>query len=270
MVRRIRLFSMLGVLLLASASAHAGTLSSATWYQASDFPGLLQGIPMTRTSAQLNASGTSTATSIAVSVSYPAIATTIFQPGSVLDLAVQITQGGAQAITATPGMANGTPGIPGMVILMSAIHSGMGVNQSMFMIGANTIVQVPLSIGKANLNATFGTTTSGYFLVVGVIHWMTIDFYAWTPGTVQFTGLTSKGVALPNVTAMGSFNLTANGGGTVTLVSPSKISIDGNLIGRRTASFTTLVLTFVPEPGALLLLGAGGLTLLLGGRRAQR
>jgi hypothetical protein len=60
---------------------------------------------------------------------------------------------------------------------------------------------------------------------------------------------------------MGSFNLTAKGGGTVTLVSPSKISIDGSIAQRRTASFTTLVLTFVPEPGALLLLAGAALFL---------
>jgi hypothetical protein len=69
------------------------------------------------------------------------------------------------------------------------------------------------------------------------------------------------------VIAAGSFNLNAQGGGTVTLVSPSKISIDGALAQRRTASFTALVMTFVPEPGTLLLLGGAALALALGGRR---
>jgi hypothetical protein len=32
--------------------------------------------------------------------------------------------------------------------VMSAIHSGMGVNQSTFSVGVNTIVAVPPSIGK--------------------------------------------------------------------------------------------------------------------------
>jgi hypothetical protein len=63
---------------------------------------------------------------------------------------------------------------------------------------------------------------------------------------------------------MGSFNLTAGGNGTVTLVSPSKVDIDGSLAQRRTASFTKLTLSFVPEPGWLALLVGGfpGLVLL--------
>jgi hypothetical protein len=244
----------LGGLGLATA-ASAGTLTNATWFQ------VTQGVPMTRTFGQIGAAGTgSTATSISVTLSYPFFATTAFAPGSQIDLAQQITFGGPQAITATPGMASGNPGIPGTVVVMSAIHVAMGANQSMFMVGANTIVAVPLSAGKAG-------TFTGTFSAVGALHYLTVDFYAWTPGTLVFSGLTSKGMALPNVTAAGSFALNSQGGGTVTLVSPSKISIDGTLAQRRTAGFTSLVLSFVPEPGTLLLLGAGALGLVLMGSR---
>jgi hypothetical protein len=82
------------------------------------------------------------------------------------------------------------------------------------------------------------------------------------------------GNALPNVVAMGSFNLNGAGGGTVTLVSPSKILIDGPAAQRRTAGFTTLKLSFVgsvvPEPSTLLLLGAGVVGLVLVGSRKSR
>jgi hypothetical protein len=177
----------------------------------------------------------------------------------VVDLAVQVTQGGTQAITATAGMANGAPGIPGTVIVMSAVHVLKGLNQSQFMVGTNTLVAVPISNGKAG---QFVDT----FFVLGQLHTITVDFYAWTAGSQVFSGLTSSGDPLPDVTAMGSFNLTPNGGGTVTLVSPSKVSVDGSLAQRRTAAFTKLVMNFVPEPGSLLLLGGAGLAFFLARR----
>jgi hypothetical protein len=232
-VRRFWRLSAVGIL-LASSGAHAGILTNATWFQ------VTQGVPMTRTYYQLGIDpwdNFSTQNSIAVNLSYPFFSTTAFARGTQIDLAQQITFGGPQAITATANMANGTPGIPGTVIVMSAIHVGVFTNT---------------------------------FLVTGALHGLTVDFYAWTPGPFAFTGLTSKGQPLPNVTAAGSFNLTEYGGGTVTLVSPSKVSIDGSLAQRRTASFTKLVLSFVPEPSTLLLLGGSALALVLAGRRAQR
>ena len=245
--------------MLAATAASAGTLTHATWFQ------VTQGVPMTRSNAQLGAAGSSTATSIAVTLGYPFLSTSFFvpkTPNGTLDLAIKITQGGAQAITATPGMASGDPGIPGTVVVMTAGHIGMGLNQSMFKVGINTLVQVPLSAGKAG-------QFTGTFTVVGALHTITVDFFAWTPGTQVFTGLTTKGQALLTVTAAGSFDLTALGGGSVTLVSPSKISIDGPLAQRRTAGFTKLVLNFIPEPGTLLLLGAGALGLVFMGTRKK-
>jgi PEP-CTERM motif-containing protein len=249
--------------LIAASAAQAGTLTMASWSQ------ITQGVPMDRTLTALGAAGTSTATSIAVTLAYPAFSFQTFIPktaNGVLDLHVKITQGGPQALTATPAMAGVDVGIPGTVVVMTANHVGMGVNQSMFNPGINTLVAVPVSIGQAG-------QFTGSFIVLGITHTITVDFFAWTPGGTTFTGLTTKGVALPTVMANGSFALSAGGGGTVTLVSPSKISIDGSLAQRRTASFTTLKLTFagdvVPEPGTLLLLGAGALGLALVGSRKR-
>ena len=180
-------------------------LLEATWFQ------VTQGLPMTRTHFQLGATGASTGTSFAVSLSYPFLSTNFFVPK-------------------TP---NGT------------------------------ILAVPLSNGRAG-------QFTGTFTIVGITHHITVDFYAWTPGSIAFTGLTEKSMALPDVTAAGSVMQTlVHGDGQVTLVSPSKISIDGALAQRRTVSFTSLRLVF-PEPGAWLLLGAGTLALGLATRRGRR
>jgi hypothetical protein len=115
---------------------------------------------------------------------------------------------------------------------------------------------------------------TGYFYTANSLHYITVDFYAWTAGTHTFTGLTQKGVALPSAKAAGSFALTAQGGGTVTLVAPARITIDSTgsaqIAQQRTVSVTTLKLTFVPEPSGALLLGAAGLAsaLVLRGRAA--
>jgi hypothetical protein len=255
-MKRLTFAATVAVLLLATGAAHAGSLTMATWLQ------VTQGFPMTRTTAQLGATGTSTAGTIAVNLAYPAFATAFFvpkTPNGVLDLHIKITQGGPQAITATPGMALGTPGIPGTVILMTAVHIAKGPNVSMYNPGINTLLQIPVSVGHAG-------QAQSTFTVSGQAHYVTVAFYGWTAMSQTFTGLTSKFVALPDVVAMGSFNLTGMGGGTVTLVSPTKLSINGALAQRRTVTFTALKLSFLPEPAALLLLGASALGVLVARR----
>jgi hypothetical protein len=226
---------------------------------------------MSRSREQLTPRGYNVGTaSIDVSLTYPANFTRyntsarFFVPktaNGVLDLAILIKQGGPQHLTATPSMAVATMGVPGVVTVRTAVHNSKGVNASTFMTGINTLVRVPLSVGVPG-------QFTGSFLVLGINHLITVDFYGWTPGTRVFRGLTTKGVALPTVTAAGSWNLpTSEALGTVTLVAPTKISIDGSLFQRRTAGITSLKLYFVPEPSTLLLLSAGALALALVGIR---
>jgi hypothetical protein len=260
---------------LAPAGASAGTLISATWTQS------IQGVALTATNsgatctdtnpahvpgagfitcptAGLQATGASTATSYNVGLTMPLFEMQAFTTGGTINIGTMASLAGAQSIAGNAFSAAGTPGVAGTVVIGGAVHTmGSAWNQPV----GQTLFKIPLSVGKAGV-------ITDYFVVSGSYHYMTIDFYAWTPGTLGFSDLTSMGGSLPDVVAIGSFDLTANGGGTVTLVSPTKISIDGPLAQRRAASFATLKLTFVPEPSTLLLLAASALGLLAVGRRS--
>jgi len=268
------LTALLLVLGIGAAAARAGTLTTATWIQ------VAEGVPVTRTTTYPRSSGSGHSfldggvTSIWAFPSLPQLTTSFFIPAGTFPIArhVALSLGGglqALALTATPSMAGATRAIPGSLVVMTALHRAR-VNASMYSVGRYTLLRVPLAVGHAG-------QVTGYFTVFGVQQYMTVDFYSWTVGTLTFTGLLSHGNALPDVVAMGAWDLSPvnplssqfGGAGTVTLVAPMKISIDSgaSLLVRRTASFTTLTLSFVsdgpydtvpvPEPGALLLIAAG-------------
>jgi hypothetical protein len=260
--------------LLVGSTANAGALLSATWTQS------LQGVDVTvtnsgstctstganlvqqqiscSTGSGLNPTGTFTGGSYSVSLTLPAFSLTQFTTGGAINIRTAASiPGGVQTISGNNSNAAPNAGLPGMVTVKVDAHAAKGVNASLLTAAPTTLVKVPLSIGKAG-------AVTGYFYVLTNIHYITVDFYAWTPHTRTFTGLTTKGAALPSVIAAGGVS-----GNTVTLVSPSKISIDGPLAQRRTASFTTLTLTYAPEPSTLLLLGAGVVGLALVGSRKR-
>lgn len=227
------------------APVAAGTLTSATWVSEAFglWPGASFSVPVTAT-------GGSSGSAVSVSLTLPPFAGGSFGVGGPINTYQQLTLSGVQAITATPGMANVVGSIQGHVTFKNASHTMGSMLDPM-----TTLARLPLSIGQ---NGSATTT----WVILGSYHYFTVDFYAWTPGTRTFTGLTSMGLALPNEVVMGSFDLTAMGGGSVLLVAPTRISVDGFPAQQRSLAVTRLKLNFVPEPGALLLLGAAALALL--------
>jgi hypothetical protein len=223
-----------------------------------DRHGMPFGVPVT-------ASGTSTATSVSVSVSVPPFTSAFVLPPTVSGFPyhVKLTLGGAAHLTASPSMAAPTGGVPGTVIVMSAVHLNKGVNASMYVPGAQSVFHVPLDVG-GNGHTSYVGTAFGNPITVNA------DFLGWTLHTRTFTGLSSHSLAAPDVVAMGSFNLTAMGGGSVQLVAPIRISVDSTerYFHHNSVALTTLKLSFVPEPSALLLFGAAVAALVLA--RASR
>jgi hypothetical protein len=85
---------------------------------------------------------------------------------------------------------------------------------------------------------------------------------AWSAGTVAVTLPTSMGGTI--TTSFAGYDNRVGGVGTLQLVTP--IRIDSNVSGASVV-WTSLRLTFVPEPATALLLGAGTLGLAAHGRR---
>ena len=94
----------------------------------------------------------------------------------------------------------------------------------------------------------------------------------WHIGAVTQTGLTNAFAAIPDVMATGSVFVTSMGNTHVNLVSLGRIKIRG-LQNNDTSSPAFMRMVFapsVPEPGTLMLLGAGVAGLALIGRRKMR
>lgn len=215
-----------------------------------------------------DATASSPPTFFNVSLTMPLFQMQVFTTGGAINVGTMATLSGALTITGNGQSATATGGPVGRLTVGGAQHTMASMwNQPLM----GTLVQIPLSFGKAGAR-------SGSFTVLGSYHYFTVAFYGWTRGTTTFTGLTSAGQPLPNGVAMGTSSVVPYvQGGTmgvraITLVSPTKISVDGPSAQRRTVSFTSLRLGFhvdgigLPEPGTLLLLAAAALLLGVGRR----
>jgi hypothetical protein len=118
--------------------------------------------------------------------------------------------------------------------------------------GPTALLEVPLVAGAPGAQATWA---GGGVSVTAV-------GAAWSAGTVVVTLPTSMGGV--RTTSFAGYDNRVGGVGTLQLVTP--IRIDTNISGA-SLIWTSLRLTFVPEPATALLLGAGTLGLAAHGRR---
>jgi hypothetical protein len=238
-----KLFVVLAVgALVAAGQASAAPLGSASFsFQLGTLPGAsfpatgATGASTSNLSVSLNAGsafqGTFT-TTIPTSAAPPLTAIQIFVTNNVAGAFV----GGAPNSVGGNMSVNGTANVYGI---------------GGFPSGGAPLLAVPLNIGAPNTVTKIGGGVA--ITAVGA---------GWTAGQVVITGTGDAGTGM--ATQTGANGLTPGGVGTLVLVSPTKIftNIAGTL-----AAFGVLSLTYVPEPGTLLLLGLGVAGLAAIGRR---
>jgi hypothetical protein len=121
----------------------------------------------------------------------------------------------------------------------------------------------PCNSAVANLTVPLENVGAGGFDIVTSAVNVTIVGAPWTIGTASASGLTGMGFAHGPATLTSS---TAQPSGVVQLVTP--IFVHSNIESMQTLQgIATLTLHFVPEPGTIVLLGAGILSLAASGRR---
>jgi hypothetical protein len=246
-----KLFAVLAVGALAVAGqASAGPLVSATFtfqlgtLSAAVFSGA--GATGTATSDLSASLGAGTAFNGTFTTTVP---TSAAPPITAIQVFVTKNAAGTFTHASNPALVGGQLAFEGLANVY-----GLGA----FPNGGAPLLGVPLKVGVPNTAIKTGGGAA-----------ITAFSSGWTAGAATITNITTttpNNATNPFGTAMatGLNGLTPNGGGTLVLVTPIKIltNIAGNL-----AAFSTLTLTYVPEPGTLLLLGLGVAGLAALGRR---
>lgn len=258
-------FVALAAAMFVAATANAGALLSATYFQT------LQGVPLVLGTPT---GGTPTGTLVGNTFSLDAgnafaIAFCIGQPGNtagcfpnpagpfappVTRLNVTFTMNGPLTGTTQDATITAPSGIMGLARVMAKIGKAPSF----------TLIPVPVNAGAGG-NQTIPNPTTSPAASLRVF----LAGDVWHIGAVTQTNLTTMFGVLPDVMATGNVSVTAGGNTNVNLVSLGRLKIRG-LANSDTSSPSFLRLVYapsVPEPGTLMLLGAGVAGLALLGRR---
>lgn len=228
---------------LVAGQASAATLASASFslrlFDPSgplDMSSLFPGAGATGTATSNLAASLGGGTAFAGASSYPMPDTTWaytynpYTPFTEIEVHVTQNAGGTFAGTA-PANVGGAHPFSGSIVFKG--------------FGGSTLLSVPLAVGSPNTKHAI----SGGMSVTAIAA-------PWTAGTATLATPPSATFSL-TASAMGSNGLTPGGAGTLVLVTPLLIRTSPAYLPPTIFGFGTLTLTYVPEPGTLLLLGMG-------------